>query len=208
MPENITPAYLNGGYSTADGDKMGDSVSEAFGRFRNNMSGKTAENMFNSAEAEKARVFNSAEAQKNRDWETMMSNTALQRQVADAKAAGINPASLGGDGASTPQGFAASGPSAQSTASGSHSGIGSILKSVISLALFKKFSNTAKAASTASEIVSRTSAEAASAKQALHQANLEAEGKRLQRLHEKEALQRAKKYADEYGEIKPLIKRM
>lgn len=181
---------------------------DTIGRLRNNASGKTAENIFNSQEAEKARVFNSAEAEKNREWETMMSNTALQRQVADARAAGINPASLGGDGAAVPQGYAASGPSAQSTASGSHSGIGSILRSVISLALFKKFSNTAKAASTAQEIVSRTSAEAASAKKALHQANIEAEGKRLQRLHEKEAIERAKKYADEYGEIKPLIKRM
>lgn len=75
---------------------------------------------FNAAEAEKARQFEASQAQLSRDWQEKMSNTSYQRMVADAKAAGINPLYLVGQGgASTPSGatataHAASGSSASS----------------------------------------------------------------------------------------------
>lgn len=52
--------------------------------------------------------FNAQQAQAQRDYETQMANTAHQREVADLKAAGLNPIlSAGGTGAVTPQGASA-----------------------------------------------------------------------------------------------------
>lgn len=52
----------------------------------------------------------SKEAKKNRDWQENMSNTSIQRRVADMRAAGLNPilaVSSASSGASTPSGATA-----------------------------------------------------------------------------------------------------
>lgn len=72
---------------------------------------------FNAAEAEKERTYNAAEAEKSRKWQEEMSNTAYQRMMADAKAAGINPLYLvSSNGASTPSGATATAGAASGSA--------------------------------------------------------------------------------------------
>lgn len=152
-------------------------VLSGVGKMWNDLSGTTANNDFNAIEAEKARVFNSAEAQKQRDFEEYMSNTAYQRGAADMKSAGINPASLGGNGAasaaSTPAGSSAQGVAASATTNNSRGFVG-VVMDALGLALRAKILHSAMANQKEGLSLKRFAAETNKALDAAKIANLEA----------------------------------
>lgn len=130
MPINsFSPMYDAGGLSIDDSGAEVGGLGDIIGRAWNNITGTTANNIYNSTEAQKARDFesieaekarqhSSLEAQKAREHELYMSNTAYTRAAQDMKNAGINPAMLSGlsssgmSAASTGHASASSSPSA------------------------------------------------------------------------------------------------
>lgn len=81
---------------------------------------------FQQNSAERAMNWEAEQAAAQREWQTKMANTAYQRQVADLKAAGLNPilATFGG-GATTPSGAMGSGYTAGGSSASGYSAGGS-----------------------------------------------------------------------------------
>lgn len=129
------------------------------GQVWNDVSGATAQNQFNSVEAQLSRQFNSAEAEHQRQFEEHMSNTAHQREVADLMKAGINPLLSSGAGASTPTGSSAASAPASATAGGAQGGfLGLIMKAAnvaIAKGLEAKFTHSAMRAADNHELITQ-----------------------------------------------------
>lgn len=81
---------------------------------------------FQQNSADRAMSWEAEQATAQRDWQTKMANTAYQRQVADLKAAGLNPilATFNG-GATTPSGAMGSGYSSHGSSASGYSAGGS-----------------------------------------------------------------------------------
>lgn len=131
-PKNpLSTIQYNGG-TTQQGDSFTSATgfnTSGIGEELNDLTGVSASQQWQSAEAEKQREYetaerlatqqyNSAEAQLSRDWQLSMDSTQVQRRMEDLQAAGINPMSVV-SGGSFLSGVGSSGSTAASVSPGS-----------------------------------------------------------------------------------------
>ena len=100
---------ITGGLSSALGKVGLSSASSGLTSALGSIGGSLLGGLFGQAGAKQQMAFNAREAEKSRKFVERMSSTAHQRQIADMRAAGLNPIlSATQGGASTPGGAAAS----------------------------------------------------------------------------------------------------